>query len=176
MAEVKGGDKLAARLKELSRKVAKKATVRVGFLEDAKYPDGTSVAMVAFLQDYGTKTVPATAFFRNMVKDKSPDWGDSLSNLLVSNDFDAGRALTIMGDGIRDQLEQAIIDTSGPPLSPVTLMLRRMKKDKPGLVVTGAVVGEAAQRVKDGKSSAGVSTKRLEDTKVMLMNVGSEVT
>lgn len=39
------------------------ASVRVGVLESATYPDGTPVAMVAFWNEYGTKTSPVRAFF-----------------------------------------------------------------------------------------------------------------
>lgn len=55
----KGGDKLAQKLAEIAARVGKANTVRVGFLEDATYPDGTPVALVAATNEYGgTVTVP----------------------------------------------------------------------------------------------------------------------
>lgn len=55
-----GGAALEAKLREIAAKVGKPNMVRVGFLEDATYPDGTPVALVAATNEYGgTVTVPA---------------------------------------------------------------------------------------------------------------------
>ena len=51
------------------------ASVRVGVLENATYPDGTPVAMVAFWNEYGTKTSPVRAFFRTTVSDQKKELG-----------------------------------------------------------------------------------------------------
>jgi hypothetical protein len=54
-----GGDKLKAKLGEIARQVARADTVNVGFLSDATYPDGTPVAAIAVIQEYGgTANVP----------------------------------------------------------------------------------------------------------------------
>jgi hypothetical protein len=59
-ATFSGGAALEAKLKEIAAKVGKPNTVRVGFLEDATYPDGTPVALIAATNEYGgTVTVPA---------------------------------------------------------------------------------------------------------------------
>lgn len=56
----KGGEKLEQRLREIAEKAGKANTVRVGFLEDATYPNGMPVAQVAAINEYGgTVTVPA---------------------------------------------------------------------------------------------------------------------
>jgi hypothetical protein len=55
-----GGDKLEKKLREIAEKAGKANVVQVGFLSDATYPDGTSVAMVAAINEFGgTVTVPA---------------------------------------------------------------------------------------------------------------------
>ena len=76
MATISGGQKLDAALREMASKVAVPATLRVGFLENAKYPDGTPVAMVAAIQDYGAPGagIPPRPFFRNMIADKQREW------------------------------------------------------------------------------------------------------
>ena len=56
MATVSGGDKLMAYLKQIDANLASAGSspeVRVGFLEGATYPDGTSVPMVAAVQEFG---------------------------------------------------------------------------------------------------------------------------
>lgn len=51
---VKGGEKLAKALAQLGSKLSK-GYVKVGFLPDALYPDGTSVAQVAFWNEFGAQ-------------------------------------------------------------------------------------------------------------------------
>jgi hypothetical protein len=170
MATISGGDKLAARLKELSAGLKKGASVQIGFLEGATYPDGTSVPMVAAIQEFGAPAagIPPRPFFRTMIAAKSDGWGDAAAQSLKATDFDAAKTLALVGEGIKGQLQQSIAELTSPPLSPVTLMLRKMRADNPSLVVTGSTVGEAARRVAAGQSSAGVSTKPLVDSGDML--------
>lgn len=161
MGVLSGGKKLLQKLRDLTRKVDEQHTLKVGFLEGATYPDeaGTSVAQVAFWLNYGSKSAPPRPFFTDMVTEKSPKWGDKLARILVLNDYDVEKSLSLMGEGIVGQVQQAIVDMDAPPLSKVTLMLRKMRKEDPDLVVTGATVGEAARRVAEGESVGGVSTK-----------------
>lgn len=56
----KGGEKLEQRLREIAEKAGKANSVRVGFLEGSTYPDGTPVAYIAAVNEYGgTAEVPA---------------------------------------------------------------------------------------------------------------------
>lgn len=48
-----GGDKLQQYLDRLLARVSSAQAVKVGFLEGATYPDGTSVPMVASVQEFG---------------------------------------------------------------------------------------------------------------------------
>ncbi len=164
-SELKGGKKLEAHLRKLARQIDKATKVKVGFLAGATYANGTPVAMVAAIQNFGApaRGIPPRPFFSNMVADKSPEWGPAVGQLLRDNGFDAEIALERVGQGIAGQLRQAIVDTNSPGLSPVTLMLRKMRTDDPALVVTAATVGEAARRVAAGESYGGVSTKPLVD-------------
>lgn len=177
MVTLKGGDKLAAALAEISKKVSKASSVDVGFLEGATYPDGKSVAEIAAIQEFGAPRagIPPRPFFRTMISEKSPQWPEAVGDLLVSNGYDAAKTLGQTGEAIKGQLQQSIIDTFNPPLSPITLMLRKMRSENPDLVVTGKTVGEAARRIKAGESTSGVSTKPLVDSGVLLGSVDYEV-
>jgi hypothetical protein len=177
MSGLKGGDKLEAKLRELSAKVSKPGKLRAGFLEGATYPDGTPVAMVAAIQEFGAPKVgiPPRLGFRNMIAVRSSSWGEAVEMNLVATDYDVDRTLSLVGDGIKGRLQQTIVDTMGPPLSPVTLMLRKMKSENPDLKVAGATVGEAARRVAAGESTGGVSTKPLVESAHMLNSVDYEV-
>ncbi len=159
MASFTGGARLEAALRNIERQVQKSKSVRVGFLENATYPDGESVAQVAAWMNYGTKTAPPRPFFTRMIDEKSPAWGGKLGRVLVANNYDAKKALNLMGAGIKTQLQAAITDLDAPALSPVTLMIRKMLINNPSLQVNATVVGEAARKVADGESSGGASTK-----------------
>lgn len=177
MAGFTGGDKLLKALAEIRARVNKSATLKVGFLEGATYPDGTSVAMVAAIQNFGAPAVgiPPRPFFSNMVAEKQDEWGPALAKLLEANDYDLEKSLDQLGLGIEGQLRESIVNTNEPALSDVTLMLRKMKSQDQSLVVTGATVGEAARRVAAGESVAGVPSKPLVDTGHLLNSVGHEV-
>jgi len=133
--------------------------------------------MVAAIQNFGAPAahIPPRPFFTNMVKDKSPEWPKAVGDLLKDNDYDANATLNQAGAGIKGQLQQAIVDTYAPALSPVTVMLRGMKSQDPTLVVTGKTVGEARARVKAGLTNYGASTKPLIEHGDMLNAVDFEV-
>lgn len=180
MAEIgiKDGGLLDKALRQLAERVSKPAVLRAGFLESARYPDGQSVAEVAAIQNFGAPGagIPARPFFTNAVKRGSGEWAGKLAKLLVLTDYDAERALQMMGPVLAFDIQKSITETNAPPLSEVTLQLRKMRQENPDLVVTGATVGEAAQRAKEGVSTAGVSTKALVDSGTMFRFVSFEVT
>lgn len=177
MVALSGGKKFEAAMRQLARKIAKPATLRVGFLEGATYPDGTPVALVAAIQNYGAPRarIPARPFFSNMIENKKGEWPKAIAGVLKAEDYDVDKTLRITGEAISGQLRQSIIDTNAPPLSPVTLMLRKMKSQNPDLVVTRKTVGEAAARVAAGESTAGVSTKPLIWSSHLINSVDYEV-
>ncbi len=127
MITIKGGDKLDAFLRDRERKLGRGGTVRIGFLENATYPDGTPVATVAVAQNYGSPSrgVPPRPFFSRMIADKSPGWGEAFVQTLRAANYDTRRALDMLGAGIAGQLREAIVETNDPPLSPVTVLLRQ---------------------------------------------------
>lgn len=176
--ELKGGDRLDAYLAKLAAKYAKHGKVRAGFVEGATYPDGTSVATVAAIVNFGAPgaKIPPRPFFSNYVRADSPSWGGLLAGYLRKTDGDVDRSLGLMGVYIAGGIRQAIVDMNSPPLSPITLMLRKMKDDDASLTVTGATVGEAARRVAAGEQGAsGTRAKPLVDSGHMLASVDFEV-
>lgn len=130
MATVSGGDRMERKLRELAQKVGRSPVVRVGFLEGATYPDGTSVAMVAAVQNFGSmvRGIPPRPFFTNMIRDKSPEWGEKLARVMRANGYDAHRSLEQMGQGIAGQLQQSIVDTNAPPLADKTIARKGFAK------------------------------------------------
>lgn len=161
----------------MSSGLATGQTVEVGFLENATYPDGTLVAMVAAIQEYGAPKVgiPPRPFFRNMIAGESPHWAGDMAVVLKSRNFDGAAALADMGLEIKAELQESIVETFEPALSPVTLMLRWMKAQDPDLKITRSTVVEARGRLAAGEKPGTVSTKPLVDTGHLLNSIDFRV-
>ena len=147
MATIRGGKKLEAAMVRLAMKVTKPAMLRVGFLENRTYPDGTSVPMVAAINEYGapSRGQPPRPFFRNMIAAKQGEWPRDIEKLLKANDFDAEASLDLLGAHIEGQLRQSINDLVSPPLAESTI--RRKGFDKP-LIETSLMVNSVEHEVK----------------------------
>jgi hypothetical protein len=147
MAKVRGGKKLEEAMVRLAAKVSKPASLRVGFLENRTYPDGTSVPMVAAINEYGRPSVgqPPRPFFRNMIAAKQGEWPKAIAGLLKQTDYDAARALDVAGYAIAGQLRQSINDLTDPPLAASTI--RRKGFSKP-LIDTSVMVNSVDHEVK----------------------------
>jgi len=173
---VTGGRKLGVYLAKLAKSVEKRE-LKVGFLSGATYPDGTSVAMVAAIQEFGAPAagIPPRPFMRTTVAQHSRDWGRVLAAAMRATGGDASAAWNMLGEHVAGQVREAIAGLQSPPLSQVTLMLRMMRVEQPGLRVTGRVVGEAAARVAAGERASGVATKPLVDRGILIGAVDYEV-
>jgi hypothetical protein len=130
MAVLSGGDRLTARLDEISRRVGRGVMVRIGFLEGATYPDGKSVAMIAAIQEFGAPAagIPPRPFFRDMIAVRSEGWPAAVRANLAATGYDAGRAFARVGEGIAGQLRQSILDFVGEPLKPATVARKGFDK------------------------------------------------
>lgn len=128
---MRGGDKLRAALANMARELGSGgSTVRVGFLEGATYPNGTSVPMVAAINEFGAPShgQPPRPFFRRMIAAKEHEWAPALALQLKAMNYDAGRALDRIGEGIAGQLKQSIVDLVDPPLAPSTIARKGFPK------------------------------------------------
>ena len=103
------------------------ASVRVGVLENATYPDGTPVAMVAFWNEYGTRTSPVRAFFRTTVSENKKNWVLSVQNLMKMHN-DPKRVMGLIGVHMQEQIVQSINTWSDPPNSAYTIAKKGFDK------------------------------------------------
>jgi hypothetical protein len=169
MATIKRlSEAVEAKLKEYARNIGN-GTVSIGFLSGATYPDGVSVAQVAFWNEFGTKGrlagpmpsaeqiaegirrepervggSPPRPFFRRMVAKDSPEWADHLGQALIATKGDGPKALALMGEEIKGQLMQSINELTEPPLAASTI--RRKGFAKP-LIDTSHMLNSVAYRV-----------------------------
>ena len=144
-----GGEALEKKLAELAESLGESKTLRVGFLEGATYPDGESVPMVAAANEFGDPAMnrPPRPFFRNMIADKSPQWGDDIGKIAVATNYDTSTLLPLMGERIKDQLQGSIREFYDPPLSAYTIKEKGF--DKP-LIDTSHMLNSVDYDIKDG--------------------------
>ena len=112
----KTGEGLARALQRLQQD---NVVLRAGIIESATYPDGESVAQVAFNNEYGTSSIPPRPFFRQTIRNNKAGWSLSVQNLLKSHD--AETALNLLGQHMQGQLVQTINGWSAPPNAPSTI-------------------------------------------------------
>lgn len=148
MATISGGKKFAAALQELVRNLSKSRSVKVGFLAGSTYPDGTPVAMIAAIHNYGAPRagIPPRPFFSNTIAQKRSEWPGAVQGLLKANNFDTKKTLQLMGEAIKSQIQQGIRDTNSPPLKPATI--RRKGFSKP-LISSGQLINSVNYEVTD---------------------------
>lgn len=165
MSQWKGGKKFDDAAKQVEAALNSKAKLRVGFLENATYPDGTPVAFVAAVQNFGAPKVgiPPRPFFSNVIKNnQDKKWPQAMALLLKKNHYDVAKTLGMMGLGIRDQIQQSIRDTNSPALKPRTIIskggtadMKYNKKDpstfpaKP-LIRSGNMINSVNYDIKEG--------------------------
>lgn len=138
---------MAAALAKISKGVSQPAVLRVGFLAGGTYPDGTSIPLVAAVNEFGapSRGQPPRPAFRNMVAAKKGEWPSAIAGLLKANDYDAVKTLQQAGEAIAGQLKQSIIQITSPPLKPSTI--KRKGFDKPW-IETGHLLNSVAYEVK----------------------------
>jgi hypothetical protein len=134
--KTKGGGVAQKALDAVYKALGTARSVDVGFMRGATYPDGTSVALVAAINEYGRSKVgqPPRPFFRNMIAAKQKEWGPATAKLLVAHQYDAKAVLTAVGEAVEGQLKASIDEFVSPPLKPSTIAAKGF--DKP-LIDTG---------------------------------------
>lgn len=142
--EFKRDPKFQKVLERIAKKAATAKAVKVGILADATYPatystrleyrigDGkrttTSVAQVAFWNEFGTKWTVARPFMQDTIHEYSHTWGGSLAYLAKVYDYDAYKMLTSMGEGIQGQIRGTIQGWTSPPNRPLTVYIKGFDK------------------------------------------------
>lgn len=171
MAKELNFDKIRARLDGIAEGFTGQET-KVGWFPGAKYPDGTSVAYVAAIQENGVtaKAIPPRPFIRPTIADRKSAWVGVMEQgmrAVVKGTATAEQVLD--GVGLQAAADIGITLASGQfvALSPITLMLRKMRDEDPALVMGGKVVAEAARRVAAGETGS-TRDQPLHDTGLML--------
>lgn len=124
MAQVSGGEGVAAFFRERIREFQNAGMLKVGFLAGGPaYPDGTPVAMVAAVNEFGRPAVgqPPRPFMRDTVSKYGASWPREMAGLLAANNGDATATLNQMGNVVSRQIRRTILEFSTPALAPSTI-------------------------------------------------------
>lgn len=142
-----GGEMFEAYLRSVADKISNPATLQVGFFEGAtESKSGASTPLVAATMEYGSpaKGIPPRPFFRRMISENSPHWGDDMAKLLDHTKLDARVALDLLGESMAGELVQSITDQVYAPLAAATV---KAKGFDTTLVDTGDMKRAVAHRV-----------------------------
>ena len=115
----------------------KKSKLEVGFFESAKYPDGTPVAYVAAIQEFGypAGNIPSRPFFRNAIS-QNDGWkplATKAMSAVVEGRIELNQALNQMGLKMAADVKDSITDGSYEALKQSTLDARQSRKRTKGV-------------------------------------------
>lgn len=112
--------KIIQELQENIKGLTSKATLNVGFFESSRYTEGTYVAEVARIQEYGSIKIPPRPFFRNAIDNNMQKWLDFLGRDLV-NTNNAELSYNRLGEMARGDIVESITQLDTPPNAPKTI-------------------------------------------------------
>jgi hypothetical protein len=153
----------------------KQGKATVGWLESAKYPNGTSVAYVATIQEFGYAKggIPPRPFWRPTIINESAKWrklAEQQFKKIINGSATVHDLFEAVGAKASGDIRRAISKVTAPPLSPVTLQLRVWKKK--GMKIGGTQVRWARTLVAKGvATTTGVNAHPLADTGVMMQTL-----
>lgn len=151
--------------------------LEVGWFEGTSYADGTPVAGVAAVQEFGSPkmNIPPNSFFRSTIAEQQDEWSKTFRGLYKRYFLGAAtseQTLNIVGSAVAGDVEETIKNIN-TPLSPVTIALRKLRDN--GQKITGKTVGEVAAAINAGETGPGelgdqsyLNKKRLNDTGYMI--------
>lgn len=127
---------------------------KVGFFESAKYPDGTPVAYVASIQEFGSGKIPPRSFMRTTIAEQGPEWTKQFGRAavaIIKGKIEPAAALDQIGALAAADVKKKITQITSPPLQEATIAARRNRRAD--------------------KKTTGKLTKPLVDTGIMLASV-----
>lgn len=131
--------------------------VEIGIFETSTYPNGTPVAYIAAIQEFGYAggNIPPRPFFRTTIQSNKDAWGRQIAGAAqgtINGGVDFENALNAIGGMAAGDVSKTISKITDPPLEPSTLRARASRKKTPG-----------------------ISTKPLVDTGLMLQSITHKV-
>ena len=109
-------------------------SVRIGWFSSAKYPNGTPVAYVASIHEFGapSRGIPARSFMRPTINAKTGDWSQQMRYLakqIVNGAMTTEGALTQLASVAHGDVQTTLARLTDPPLSKLTVYIRKFVKE-----------------------------------------------
>lgn len=122
---------------------------QIGFPSGQHYPDGTNVAFVAAVNEFGAPAVnvPARPFIQPTVRAKKDTWTKTISKKIpdvVTGKLTAFDVLDLVGIQAAADIQDTISKVTSPPLAPATIA--RKGSAKP-LIDTGLMMASVRNSV-----------------------------
>ena len=132
--------------------------LKTGWLESARYDDGTPVAGIMYQNEVGnpSRSIPARPFMRPAISDNEGKWSSTTGRgfkAVVDGKKTADEVMNALGLQVVGDIKNAIVGGDHAALSPVTIALRKHRND--GKNIGGAFVGAVAAAIKEGKTGSG---------------------
>ena len=148
---VKGDKRLGgawAKIRDRTRDF-ERLEVRIGVQENQQYEDGTPVAYVAAIHEYGAPEVgiPPRPFLRTTLDQKRKEWTDQMLDgveAVMLGAVSVDQALEMIGMGAAGDVKKTISEIDSPPLKQTTI--DRKGHAKP-LVETGLLLASITSKV-----------------------------
>ena len=147
-------DKMRAAVKAIASK-----KLRVGWFDTSQYQDGTPVAYVATIHEFGNPAggVPARPFMRPTIEAKTPEWKSTLAggaHQVLNGRLTAEQMLGQVGQMAAGNIAETIASIDTPALQPGTIKARESRRISPGvstkpLVDTGLLIQSVNHKVED---------------------------
>ncbi len=155
----------------------KDRVAQFGVPQGLEYEDGTSVAYVAAIQEFGAPEakIPPRPFLRPSIAQDKDKWVKILEAQIPkvqAGQITADQALLGVGAVAVGDIQAMIASINSPPLSPITVLLRKWRKQ--GKTISGKTVGEAAQAIAAGVDP-GSDNKPLNDTGYLMSSIRNAV-
>lgn len=128
VVEVRGLESTRKKIEEMLKDLGP-ISLSIGFKEGGTYPNGDSVPFVAYKNEFGVpgNNQPPRPFFRLAVAKNHKKWPTALAIFLRKN-RNVKIAMGEMGELIKQQIQQEILDLTEPALSPVTITKKGFDK------------------------------------------------
>lgn len=159
--QVKKGDpelkKTKERIDKITNQLKAGSQVVVGLPSDSlPYPDGTSVLMVGFWNEFGTKHISERPFLRETLRQHRNEWvvlSEKLYAQAIKSEVDPKTLLPVLGEQMQIDVQKNIDDGAWEPnASPYREQKAKEGKTKP-LIVTGHLRGSIRYLVLDNGNS-----------------------
>ena len=135
--------------RRISREVKKlnKAITAIGLFEDTpNYPDGTSVPLVGFWNEFGTKRSPERSWMRSFLDEHKKELErlvKSLFSRVLRGELDARQAISRLGAWAETGMKKQITNFVAPENALSTI---KKKKSSQPLIDTGQMRGAVEHR------------------------------